>query len=178
MVHGMAARLLEHETRLRRATRHALAAPAPVSAAKALSTFGEHAAGWLAVGSLGMALDSRRRGTWVRGATAVAGAHVTASLLKRVVRRRRPADPELPALVTTLSDLSFPSSHAASSAAAAVAYHGVLPPLLLVSAAAAMGVARVSLGAHHPGDVLAGAALGAGVATLTLRLWPGQELTR
>ena len=38
--------------------------------------------------------------------------------------------------------------------------------------AAAVAASRVYTGAHYPGDVLAGAALGAGIAVATLRWWP------
>ena len=82
--------------------------------------------------------------------------------VKQAVDRRRPeADP----LIALPSSSSFPSSHAAMSAAAAVALSRARPGLTPVwlAMAAAMCASRVYVGAHHTGDVVAGAALGAAV---------------
>ena len=49
--------------------------PTVVRAARAMSLFGEHAAGWLALGAAGAALDPARRRTWATAAVGVAGAH-------------------------------------------------------------------------------------------------------
>ncbi|MBQ6641145.1 MAG: phosphatase PAP2 family protein, partial [Saccharopolyspora sp.] len=51
-----------------------LAKPPVVKAAKAMSLFGEHAAGWLAIGALGAVVDRKRRGQWVTAAAGVAAA--------------------------------------------------------------------------------------------------------
>jgi diacylglycerol kinase family enzyme len=69
---------------------------------------------------------------------------------------------------------SFPSGHTASAAAFATAVGMELPRLRwpLAAAASAVGFSRVYTGVHYPGDVLAGAALGIGVATATRRSWP------
>ncbi|MBO0848927.1 MAG: phosphatase PAP2 family protein [Pseudonocardia sp.] len=139
-----------------------------------MSHFGEHAAGWLAVGALGAALDRRRRREWLYAAGGVAVAHGASIAVKRVVRRPRPDDPSVEVRVGTPSRLSFPSSHASSTTAAAVLFGGLLGPK--VTRARLVGLlvppmllSRLVLGVHFPSDVLAGSALGAAVAVLTRR---------
>jgi decaprenylphosphoryl-5-phosphoribose phosphatase len=70
-------------------------------------------------------------------------AYAINQLIKLVVPRKRPDGPPL---ISTGSNRSFPSAHAATSFAAA------------------MAASRVALRVHHPSDVLAGAALGTLVA--------------
>lgn len=70
---------------------------------------------------------------------------------------------------------SFPSGHTASAAAFATAVAMEAPPRVTVPVAvAALGVAfaRVYTGAHYPGDVLAGAALGSAAGLATRLVWP------
>jgi membrane-associated phospholipid phosphatase len=142
---------------------------AAVGGARALSFFGEHAIGWLAIGAIGAAIDKRRRREWLVAAGGVAVAHGASIAVKRVVRRPRPNHPDVRVLVGTPSKLSFPSSHAASTTAAAVLYGGltgqpaagaVVPPML---------VSRMVLGVHYPTDVLAGSALGGVIGAAVLR---------
>ena len=133
---------------------------------RAYSRAGEHAALWLVLGAAG-ALSSRgaRRRAWLRGARAVAAAYGLNTLLKLVVRRRRPLLDELPALIATPTALSFPSAHASSSFAAARAYGALAPAAPLYAAAATMAVSRVILGVHYPSDVAAGALLGTAIGS-------------
>lgn len=130
------------------------------AAARAYSMWGEHAAGWLALGLAGAVLDPERRRTWLTVSGSSFVAHAAAVVLKRVVRRPRPDDPTVAVLVRTPSDLSFPSAHAASTTAAAVALVPLIGVPAATGAAAAMAAARVLLGVHYPSDVLAGAGLG------------------
>ena len=81
---------------------------AAVTVSRALSAFGEHAIGWIALGLVGAAVDSRRQEMWLRGVAAVVLAHGSAVALKRAVRRRRPAGAGVNVLLKTPSDLSFP----------------------------------------------------------------------
>jgi membrane-associated phospholipid phosphatase len=137
--------------------------PAAQQAVRRYSRAGEHAACWLALGAAGAALDERRRQVWTRSLAVVAGAYVLNTLVKTVSGRVRPALEDLPAVITTPTQLSFPSAHATSSFAAARAYSQVLPAPPLYAAAALMAWSRVYLGVHFPTDVVAGAALGVAV---------------
>jgi membrane-associated phospholipid phosphatase len=144
-------------------TRRMLDGTPAVPLARALSFFGEHAAGWLLLSALGWA-SGRRRREWAAGGTGVLLAHGAAVGLKRVVRRVRPMLEDVAPLVPTPSRLSFPSAHAASTAAVAYAIAPVVGRPAAASLLGAMAISRVLLGVHWPSDVLAGAALGTGVA--------------
>ncbi len=143
-----------------RAIRGQAVHPAVVHGAHALSHFGEHALGWLAIGAAGVALDGPRRPAWARATASVALAHGGNIAVKRCVRRPRPDLADLPARSRTPSTLSFPSAHAASTFAAVAAFGPLLPRAPWRLAGAAMALSRVVLGVHYPSDVLAGAALG------------------
>ena len=105
-------------------------------------------------------LDPARREHWARGVAAVALAYLFNTALKNILRRRRPAFADLPHMIKTPTQLSFPSSHATASFAGARAYGGLLPARALYPAAAAMAASRVYLGVHYPSDIVAGGALG------------------
>ncbi|MCD9146077.1 phosphatase PAP2 family protein [Streptomyces albireticuli] len=135
-----------------------------VTAARALSWYGGHATGWLAIGLAGAARDRERCGQWLRATGLVASAHLASMVVKQVVRRPRPQVPGLEPLMKTASKHSFPSSHAASAAAAAVSFGSMMPVLPLRTAAAALCFSRLVVGVHFPSDVVVGAAMGAAVA--------------
>ncbi|MHC1561892.1 phosphatase PAP2 family protein [Actinomycetospora sp. C-140] len=168
------------EVAVLRAVQHGIGSPTVVGAARAMSFFGEHAAGWIALGALGAALDAPRRRQWATAVGGVVAAHGASIVVKRVVRRRRPHDPGVAVHVGTPSRLSFPSSHASSTTAAAVLYGGLVggaaprldgrAPLRSVSRGGAallvpgMALSRLVLGVHYPTDVLAGSVLGTACA--------------
>jgi membrane-associated phospholipid phosphatase len=141
--------------------------PGVLTGARALSHFGEHSAGWLAVAGLGALLDPERRREWVTAGVGAFAAHAAAVVIKRVVRRERPHHPDIAVNVGTPSRLSFPSAHATSTTAAALLIGRVtgLPlPAVLVPP---MVLSRLVLGVHYPSDVLAGVVVGAAVAQAT-----------
>ena len=137
------------------------ASPGVRHSAVILSHVGEHALTWTAAGLLSAVLDPGQRRPWLRATATVVGAHGVSIVLKRVVRRHRPADPRIQVLVATPSDWSFPSSHAASTTAAAVAYSRLLRRRWPLFSIPVMMASRVILGVHYPSDVLAGALFGA-----------------
>jgi membrane-associated phospholipid phosphatase len=132
-------------------------------AVRAFSRTGEHAALWLALGTAGALLDRPRRRRWSRATRGVAAAYVLNTIIKQIARRPRPRLDDLPPLMKTPTQLSFPSAHAASSFAGARGFAPLLGaggPALLYPLAAAMAASRVYLGVHYPSDILAGALLG------------------
>ena len=94
-------------------------------------------------------------------------------VVKPLGRRRRPdrGAEHVPATrhVGMPASRSFPSGHAASAAAFASAVGQVLPAagVPLHTLAAVVAYSRVHTGVHYPGDVFAGALIGAVMADLT-----------
>ncbi len=128
----------------------------------AFSRLGEHGAIWLALGT-GMAVAGppARRDDWRRATVRVAGAYAINTALKLAIRRRRPAGGHS----QTMTDLSFPSAHAATSFAGARGFaRAGAPAVAVYGLAGALALSRLRLGVHHPTDVLAGALLGLVVA--------------
>jgi membrane-associated phospholipid phosphatase len=166
------ARVSGLDEQLLRATRRRLGGTPAVAAARGLSHFGEHALGWLAVGAVGC-LGRRRRAEWATGVAGVLAAHAAGVVVKRVVRRARPALTDLPVLGSVPSGLSFPSAHACSTAAAAVLYGPMLGRPVMLTALAGMAVSRVLLGVHHPSDVAAGVVVGGLTARATRAVLAG-----
>lgn len=119
----------------------------------AYTTAGNYGIGWVVVGAV--------CGAPVRVAATVWGTLGLNYAVKLAVGRERPAPAD--AMIPLPASSSFPSSHAAMSVAAAFALSRARPELAPVwwTAAVAMAASRVYVGAHRPGDVAAGAALGA-----------------
>lgn len=156
---------LELERRVLLLARTRLHTPAAERKVAAFSRLGEHSAVWLAIGAAGALADRSRRSRWSRALAAVAASYVINTLLKLLVRRRRPELPGLPPLTGTPTGLSFPSAHSTTGFAAAYSYARLgLPRRPLYALAGMLALSRLYLGVHHPGDILAGAALGTAVA--------------
>jgi membrane-associated phospholipid phosphatase len=147
------------------AVQHALAdRPGVLTGARALSHFGEHSIGWVAVSALGALVQPSRRRAWLAAGAGAFLAHAAAVVIKRVVKRERPQHPAVAVNVGTPSRLSFPSAHATSTTAASMLLartSGLPLPIVLVPP---MALSRLVLGVHYPSDVLTGVALGAAVA--------------
>jgi membrane-associated phospholipid phosphatase len=158
---GVTVRLQEREVAALVGIQSLTSSPGILRSAVILSHFGEHALGWIALGLVGAARHPAQRRLWLRATATVVGAHGLSILVKRVVRRRRPGDPRIQVRVGTPSDLSFPSSHAASTTAAAVAYSRLLGRRYPLISIPVMMTSRMILGVHYPSDVLAGSLLGA-----------------
>lgn len=94
--------------------------------------------------------------------------------LKARTLRPRPCDlhASIHRAAAPLDEFSFPSGHtlhAVTFATVALAYYPALAPLL-IPFAALVALSRLVLGLHYPSDVLAGAALGYGIAALSFLL--------
>lgn len=135
--------------------------PGVLRGARALSHFGEHSLGWLAVAGLGALAQPARRKSWLAVGFGALAAHAAAVLIKRVVRRKRPHHPDIAVNVGTPSRLSFPSAHATSTTAAAVLLARVTGLPLRAVLVVPMALSRLVLGVHYPTDVLTGVAVGA-----------------
>lgn len=88
--------------------------------------------------------------------------HVAVQLVKRTVNRRRPSMREATAsLVAEPDRFSFPSGHSCAAMAVAFAYAMAFPALALplLAVAVLVGMSRVFLGVHYPGDVVVGQAI-------------------
>jgi diacylglycerol kinase family enzyme/membrane-associated phospholipid phosphatase len=150
-------------------------------AMKALSTAANHSLIWFTVAALLAGRRGATRKAAARGLLSIGLASAAANAgLKPVLPRRRPAASELPAYQTIShppTSSSFPSGHAASAAAfvTAVAMESPRSGLVLAPLAAGVAYSRVHVGVHWASDVLAGAALGSGIAWATRRWWPVRE---
>lgn len=101
--------------------------------------------------------------------------------IKRLIRRPRPqpTEPRPHELRQPLTS-SFPSGHASSAftAAGILTAHDPRFRPLYYAVAAVVATSRVHVQIHHASDVIAGAATGAVLAKVALRLWPPPKRAR
>jgi len=157
-----------------------------------LSKLADHSVLWVGIaGGLAVTRQPRLRRAAMRGVVARGLASPIANLAgKQMFRRRRPII-EVTGLPTSVgrgtlipsarvrwrvpTSPSFPSGHSAAAAAFTGALAMEAPKYVTLPVAAAAGAvafSRVYTGAHYPGDVLAGLALGAVAAAATRAIWP------
>jgi undecaprenyl-diphosphatase len=146
---------------------------------KTLTRAADHSKLWLGTAALLATRGRPGRRAALRGLLAVGITSAVANGPAKALARRRRPDYAALVLAGRLprrrpTSGSFPSGHSASAAAFAVGAASEVPALAVPLGAAALGVgySRVHTGVHYPGDVLAGFALGAGVAVATRWWWP------
>jgi diacylglycerol kinase family enzyme/membrane-associated phospholipid phosphatase len=148
------------------------------AALETLTTSANHGVLWFTIASALAAWQGATRRAALRGVLAIGAASLTANAIaKPLLPRRRPAADALPdfrTLANPPTSSSFPSGHSASAAAftTAVAMECPLAGTLIAPLAATVAYSRVHTGPHWPTDVVAGVALGTGVALATRRWWP------
>ncbi|MFQ3322971.1 MAG: undecaprenyl-diphosphatase [Pseudomonadales bacterium] len=91
-------------------------------------------------------------------------------LLKNGLKRRRPQDffPDFSSIITASDRFSFPSGHTSGAflLATALAVVYASPFIVVYAWACLVGLSRVVLGVHFPGDTLVGALMGSGCCLL------------
>ena len=94
-------------------------------------------------------------------------------VMKRNILRTRPTESHEEALVVVPDRFSFPSGHATAVMSVAfvfaVNFPALSPALLCVSSA--VGLSRVRLGVHYPGDVVAGQGIALLCGIVVVSLW-------
>jgi undecaprenyl-diphosphatase len=154
--------------------------PSVDRAAAVVSNLADYGFVWVLVALL----KARRRGPDRRRAVVQLGVAGFSSLflsraVKSAVERQRP-DEHMAAAVRTPTSSSFPSGHTlAAFCTAFVLAETEVQTSAFVGFAGAVAVSRVHLRAHHPTDVLGGAAIGAviglGLRPLVNALTPGSR---
>lgn len=100
--------------------------------------------------------------------------HVAVQLVKRFALRERPTIRlSFQALVSVPDHFSFPSGHSCAAMAVALSY-AILAPALAVPVlvfAILIGLSRVVLGVHYPGDVVVGQAIALVTAYVMHVVW-------
>ncbi|HVB32192.1 MAG TPA: phosphatase PAP2 family protein [Gemmatimonadaceae bacterium] len=97
--------------------------------------------------------------------------HLIVQQFKRTVGRPRPSRSlTARAMIAEPDRFSFPSGHAAAAMSIAVVYAVLFPALSVpvILSAAAVGLTRVFLGVHYPGDVIAGQLIAVATALAVL----------
>ncbi|HEX6874918.1 MAG TPA: phosphatase PAP2 family protein [Nocardioidaceae bacterium] len=154
---------------------HATPSPVIDHAVARISRAADRSGLWLALAAGMSLLGERPRRAAVVGVTSLGFTSAVVNLaVKPLVRRERPSRLETVRthVVRMPTSASYPSGHTASAFAFSTAVGGGVPELdtALRLAATVVGYSRVHTGVHYPGDVIAGAVIGAGVGTLARHL--------
>lgn len=141
----------------------------------AASELGDFSLIWHLIATARALAPDRRAEDAVRVATimGVESLLVNGVIKSLIGRRRPPWEQDRPLKLRRPRTSSFPSGHASSAATAL----GVLAPgdplwPLYAAVAATVATSRVYVKIHHASDVVAGAALGVGLALLARKVWP------
>ena len=140
----------------------------------AVSRLGDYPA-WVGFGLVCALQQSDRLGFFVVHTLATAAVGIVVyTVLKRRLVRERPyiTHGEIECGTAPLDRYSFPSGHTLHAVSFAIFYGSYEPSLLFVLVPFALLVAasRVILGLHYPSDVVAGAGLGAAIATASIAI--------
>lgn len=94
-------------------------------------------------------------------------------VMKRNILRTRPTVTHEEALVVVPDRFSFPSGHATAVMSVAFTFAVNFPAMapILLCLSSAVGLSRVRLGVHYPGDVLAGQAIALLCGIVVVSLW-------
>lgn len=92
-------------------------------------------------------------------------------ILKNGLKRRRPEEsmPDFRSIIVAADRFSFPSGHTSAAFLLATALTIIYqePAVAMYVWAGSIALSRVILGVHYPGDTLAGAIMGSGIALFT-----------
>lgn len=136
-------------------------------AAAVVSNLADYGFVWVVLaGAKGRRRGARRRRAVISLAAAGFASMAVVRATKSVVERQRPEDP-LDVRVRTPTSNSFPSGHTlAAFATAFVLADTPAETAAYVGFAGAVAASRVHLRAHHPSDVVGGAAIGSALGLL------------
>lgn len=170
--------LLEQDARILLWLKESFAHPLLDSIMIFISALGDGGFFWIILGVLFL-LAGRKEKLWQKRGlfllfSLAANAVVCNLILKPWVNRIRPYDLlGYAILIPPVGDPSFPSGHTSASFAAAAAICAMNKKWGVIAYvfAALMGFSRLYLGVHFPLDVLAGAAIGVGMAKLVQRVY-------
>ena len=148
---------------------------------RTLTSAADHSKLWLGAAAVMFVVGGERgRRAALTGVAAIGATSAVVNLPMKLAGTRRRPDADAAGVpearrVEMPSSSSFPSGHSASAAAFASAVSQVVPAagLPLGIAAAAVGYSRVHSGVHYPGDVMAGAVVGASIGGTVA--WAGRR---